>query len=150
MKKYLAAWFGVSLLVLLAGCATSEAHHTDPVPEQMTGKKHPVLYNLEVSNSGVFLFNLIPIYSGSPTEPNRRQYNTFNNDLSDEYMYEMLYKWAKYLGADEVEDIKLGETRHIGLYYSVFILWRRDRSATGCAVKLKKTQPSSPAKKLFE
>lgn len=139
-------------MVLLAGCATSEAKYSDPVPEQLTTKKHLVVANLEVSNSGIFLFDLIPIYSGSPSEPNRRQYNTFSDDLARDDMYVMLYKWAKFLGADEVEDVKISDTRHAGLYYTLFILWRQDRSATGSAVKLKKSdgKSDSKAKKFFE
>ena len=105
-----------------------------PAEGQTSSSGERVVANLEGSNWGIFLFYYIPLWSGNPNRPNRRDYVTCRNRIENKYTDMMLKGWAKQLKA-EVEDVEITESS-TG-FFSLWILWRRSQHATAVAVKKK-------------
>ena len=87
---------------------------------------------------------LMPVWSGSTTRPNRREYNMFSDRLHNRYMYPMLETRAKVLKADAVEDVVSRESS-TG-WWSLWILWRRTRFLSAVAVDKHAPNPADPGK----
>ena len=70
--------FALFLAIILTGCATVETSDV--------GGRHMVV----VSNSGWYLFNLIPIASGNPEKVNKVSCSLFSETATLENNYKML------------------------------------------------------------
>ena len=124
-------------LLLLCGCAvTSTVKHTNAAPGDVSASGKRAVAHLEGMNSGGYLFYYIPLWSGKENRPNRRDYDTFEHHLRPRDMRKMLKLYAKRLGADDVEDIKIS-TASTGVW-TLWIFWKRSIHATGTAVESKK------------
>ena len=140
-------WFFGALLVLFcAGCAhTSTLEWQEPAANQLSSRGNPVVQNVTAVNRGMYLFNLIPLWSGYPTRPNRHEYKVFQDTLDRANMRRMMDVHLDKWGADRVEDVEI-KTSSSGAF-SLWIIWRRTMTATGVAVKItgdnKKTGDSS-------
>ena len=121
-------------ILITAGCNTSVVTMLPPAEGQTSSSGERVVANLEGSNWGIFLFYYIPLWSGNPNRPNRRDYVTCRNRIENKYTDMMLKGWAKQLKA-EVEDVEITESS-TG-FFSLWILWRRSQHATAVAVKKK-------------
>ena len=132
-KRFFAVCAVAAALLTATGCVTSTVERMDPVPDQTSGSGRRVIANLKAVNNGVFLFYYIPIWTGAPGSPNRRDWDLFENKLRDKHMHRMLNNYAAKLKADGVEDVQLSEssTGMLGLW----IFWRRTRTATAVAVE---------------
>lgn len=135
----------LSALLLTAGCNTSMIRSTPPLPGQASASGRAVVGNIEASNTGLYLFYWLPVWSGSTTRPNRREYNMFSDRLHNRYMYPMLETRAKVLGGDGVEDI-LSRESSTG-WMTLWIFWRRTRFLSAVAVDRHAPKPAAASTK---
>lgn len=135
----------LSALLLTAGCNTSMIRSTPPLPGQASASGRAVVGNIEASNTGLYLFYWLPVWSGSTTRPNRREYNMFSDRLHNRYMYPMLETRAKVLGGDGVEDI-LSRESSTG-WMTLWIFWRRTRFLSAVAVDRHAPKPAAASSK---
>lgn len=130
MKKFM---FVLACLAV-GGCAeTSSLYWHKPAVGQISSQGNQVMWNLEAENRGMYLFNLIPLWSGYPTRPNRHEYKLMQNTLNRAQMRIMLDLYLEQLGADKVEDVEISETSSGA--FSLWIIWRRTMKADAVAVK---------------
>lgn len=136
MKRRITTALLAALVILgLAGCNTSTVTMLPPAEGQTSSSGAKVAANLEAENWGIFLFYGIPLWSGHAGSPNRREYVIFGNRVKEKYMDMMLRQWAKQMKAETIEDLEVRESS-TGLF-SLWILWRRNISATAVAVEKK-------------
>ncbi len=121
------------IVVFFAGCTTSQVSHLPAVAGQKSSTGREVVANLKGSNNGLFLFYYIPLWSGSVTRPNRRNYECFENQLRPKYLMRMLNARAEKLEATGIDDFTMTE-RSTG-FFTLWILWHREASASAVAVK---------------
>lgn len=141
MKHLISA---IAVLLLAAGCAhTSTLEWEKAAPGQVSSQGNSVVYNMKATNRGMFLFNCIPLWSGNVSGPNRHEYRLFQNKVTRPDIRRMLEIYLKKMNVDQVEDVEI-KTSSSGAF-SLWIVWRRNISATAVAVKrspnLKKTAP---------
>lgn len=86
--------FALFLAVILTGCATVET-------SDVGGRRMVV-----VSNSGWYLFNLIPIASGNPEKVNKVSCSLFSETATLENNYKILDDIIKSSGAKSVKSLK--------------------------------------------
>ncbi|MBS1368600.1 MAG: hypothetical protein HPZ91_01475 [Lentisphaeria bacterium] len=134
MKKSFVTAMLAAAILAGSGCNTSVVSSQPPVEGQTSSSGSRVVANLEGSNWGLFLFYYIPLWSGNPNRPNRRDYITCRNRIENKYTDGMLRTWAKQMKAD-AEDVQITDSS-TG-FFSLWILWRRSQSATAVAVRKK-------------
>ena len=123
----------LAAMLLLSGCVTSVCQFSAPAKEMKSSKGHEVVATLTGMNTGVFLFNVIPIWSGKPHRPNRMDYEFFEDLVDVNGMRRMFDKKAKLLKADGVEDFSYTESSS-GVW-TLWIFWKRAIRAEAVAVK---------------
>ncbi len=132
MRKKMMMAVLAAVILATAGCNTSTMTSTPAVEGQTSLSGAKAVANLEADNWGLFLFYWIPIWSGNPSRPNRRDYVMFGNRVQEKYMDAMLRSRAKKLKADAVEDVTIQEDS-TG-FFGLWIFWRRSMKAMGTAV----------------
>ena len=120
-------------VMLLSGCVTSVCQFSPPEPGMKSSKGHEVVATLRGMNTGVFLFNLLPVWSGEPRHPNRMDYEFFQDLVDVKGMRRMFDGKARLLKADGVEDFSYTESSS-GVW-TLWIFWKRDIRAEAVAVK---------------
>jgi hypothetical protein len=131
MKKIIC---GALLLLFACGCAhTSALDWTKPAPNQVSKEGNPVMWNVYAVNRGMYLFNLIPLWSGYPSRPNRHEYLIGQHKLTRGQMRRMLELNLDKWGADRIEDVEISSSSSGA--FSLWIIWRRTMQARGVAVK---------------
>lgn len=124
----------------IAGCVnTSMVEYHKPQPGEKSSSGREVVSHLEVYNTGVYLFNCLPVWSGSVYDPNVRRYRLFEDQINEWGVRRLLDTGAGKCGADRVDDIEF--TSDAQGAFSLWILWRRTVRGHGVAVK------NLPAKK---
>lgn len=134
-RKTMTAVLAAIMIVAATGCNTSTVTMLPPAEDQTGPSGAKAVANLEAENWGLFLFYGIPLWSGHSGSPNRREYVIFGNRVRPKDMDMMLRQRAKALKAGDVEDVKIKESS-TG-FFSLWILWRRNISATAVAVEKK-------------
>ncbi|MBE6356288.1 MAG: hypothetical protein E7058_04145 [Lentisphaerae bacterium] len=142
MKHFIAAF--AAMLLLAAGCAhTSTLEWEKAAPGRVSSKGNPVVYDMRATNRGMYLFNCIPLWSGNMSGPNRHEYRLLQNKLTRADMRRMFEVHREKMGFDHVEDVEIKSSSSGA--FSLWIVWRRNMSATAVAVKmasnLEKTEP---------
>ena len=131
MKKFIC---GTVLLLIACGCAhTSTLDWTKPEPNQLSKSGNPVVWNVHAVNRGMYLFNLIPLWSGYPTRPNRHEYLLGQHKLTRGQMRRMLEHNLDKWEADRIEDVEISSSSSGA--FSLWIIWCRTMQARGVAVK---------------
>ena len=128
-----AVFFLAAVLLGCGGCATSILTWR-PVTEtrySSTGKR--VLWDLQGSNKGFYLFYWIPVFCGDSNRPNRSDYDVFRHRINEKHAYVLLKSRLKPLKADAVDDVSV--TYQNNGWYGLGIVWVRSLSARGVAVK---------------
>lgn len=126
---------------LLCGCtvtSTVDCHPGEAGEVSQNGKL--VKWHLRGYNRGLYLFYGIPLWSGKPNRPNKRDFDTFQHHLRDCDMIELLDRRRDFLGAETLEDVQI---RHSSSgWWSLWILWHRSSSgsAVACGGKESKEQ----------
>ena len=120
-------------MLVLSGCVTSVCQFSAPEKGMKSRKGHEVVATLTGLNTGVFLFNVIPVWSGKPHRPNRMDYEFFEDLVDANGMRRMFDKKAKLLKADGVEDFSYTESSS-GVW-TLWIFWKRAIRAEAVAVK---------------
>ena len=144
MKKFSQIFFVLAVLVLFCGCVrTSTLEWVKPAPDTVSSSGKPVVWHLKARNCGLYLFNVIPIWSGKVSSPNRKDYELWLDMVNYWDMRRLLDRELKRLGADEVEDISM-KSYSTGAW-GLWIFWKRSMTADAVAVK----NPSK-AKKMTE
>ena len=131
MKK---AFLGAALAFFLCGCTTSAIKVSAPLPDQMSSAGHPVAANVQGVINGAYLFYFIPLWSGFPWAPNERDYETFKNFVTPQYMIRMMEHYRDRHKYRAVEDLEIRESATGA--WGLWIVWRR--SVTGRAVMVGK------------
>ncbi|MDD3885408.1 MAG: hypothetical protein PHI35_00870 [Victivallaceae bacterium] len=134
MKHNLIAVAALMLLLLIsAGCTTSTISETKFSHGETAPSGRELVANIKGSNTGLFLFYYLPIWSGSYTKPNRRDYDFWENQLRFKHMDMMLRRRAEKLGADDIENMRISENS--SGFWSLWILWKRNIMASADAVR---------------
>lgn len=139
MKKSMFNW-GASLSAalvcgaILCGCCHSEVA-TDPInagPAQV-GTMVPAASG-QARNSGYYLFNLWPLYTGHPEKYNRHDYHAFYDDIKPEVNSGMLLQaMRKLYGVEKLAQVEHSESS-VG-FFSLWIVWRRHITTTAIGLK---------------
>ena len=143
MKKYIAKKFFIELAAvisaaLFAGCSHSQVF-TEPLSANTPAPAgmQAVAYG-RAQNSGYYLFNVIPLHTGHPYHPNRKDYRAWNDDITPEVNAGMLlYSMKRLYDAEKLVDVEHQESSWG--YFSLWIVWRKTISTT--ATGLKKLKP---------
>ena len=123
-----------SAIVLLNGCVrTSTLEWIKPDQQIYSSSGKPVLWHLKARNCGLYLFNVIPIWSGKVNYPNRKDYELWQDMVNYWDMRRLLDRELKRLGADGVEDIKMNS--YSSGAWGLWIFWKKSMTATAVAVK---------------
>ncbi|MBQ9088489.1 MAG: hypothetical protein IJY46_06890 [Lentisphaeria bacterium] len=132
MKKI---WlFAVAAILSGGGCVrTSTLEWSKPVPGAVSSSGTPVVWQLKARNCGVYLFNVVPIWSGKESRPNRKDYRIGQDRVNEWDMRRLLDSQLHKLGADRVEDIKMSS--YSSGAWGLWIFWKKSMVATGLAVK---------------
>lgn len=132
MKKI---WlFAVAAILSGGGCVrTSTLEWSKPVPGAVSSSGTPVVWQLKARNCGVYLFNVVPIWSGKESRPNRKDYRIGQDRVNEWDMRRLLDSQLNKLGADRVEDIKMSS--YSSGAWGLWIFWKKSMVATGLAVK---------------
>ena len=109
--------------LLLAGCATSTWRITPAAPGRVAKSGKHVAFSVEGMNSGVYLFYYIPLWSGSPTNPNENRVDTFRHQVDDKSLFRMFDTANKRMRTDGVEEIVI-DHRSVGVW-TLWIFWKR-------------------------
>ncbi|MCQ2378175.1 MAG: hypothetical protein MJ016_03060 [Victivallaceae bacterium] len=127
MKKTLVC---IAAALLLCGCTTSAIKLSPPLPDQKSSAGHPVAANVQGVINGAYLFYFIPLWSGFPWAPNERDYETFKNFVTPQYMIRMMEYYRDRHKYKKVEDLEIKESSSGA--WGLWIVWRR--SVSGRAV----------------
>ena len=127
------ALFLAALLMLCGGCATSLLTWRPVKEERFSSSGNRVLWDLQGSNKGFYLFYWIPIFCGDSDCPNRSDYDIFQHRINEKHAYVLLSSRLKPLNADAVDDVSV--TCQANGWYGLGIIWVRSLSARGVAVK---------------
>lgn len=130
MKKSL---FLLSLLLLCAGCTTSVCRHYKLEPDSRSSSGRIAVAGIRGQNTGCYLFNSLPVWSGKPHRPNEKKWSMWRDYVRKRDLRKMFAVRAKQLGADDIEDFTVTE-KSSGLW-SLGIVWTRTLSGQCVAVK---------------
>ena len=108
---------------LLAGCASSTWRITPAAQGRKSKNGKHVAFSIEGMNSGVYLFYYIPLWSGSPTNPNENRIGMFRDRVNDKAIFLMFDEANKRMNTDGVEEISV-DHRSVGVW-TLWILWKR-------------------------
>ncbi len=132
MKKG-AVSFLAAVLLVCGGCATSLLSWRPAEGTRCSSSGDRVLWDLQGSNKGFYLFYWITIFCGDSNRPNRSDYDVFRHRINEKHAYVLLRSRLKPLKADAVEDVSV--TFQSNGWYGLGIVWVRSLSARGVAVK---------------
>ena len=125
----------ILLALFCAGCAhTSTLQWEKAAPGARSSSGNQAMWHLTAANRGMFLFNLIPLWSGYPSRPNRHEYKLLQNALHRSDLRRTLDVYLEELGADKVEDVEFVSSSSGA--FSLWIIWRRTAVARAVAVKV--------------
>lgn len=129
MSKILPLLVLAATVLLLSGCVgpTSQAKAFAPQPGEKAPDGRPLLARVEVDNRGVFLFDLIPIWSGYPYHTNLRRFEMFKNYVKAGYLNEMLDAERHRLKGEGFTLPEYSESS--SGWYTLGIFWTRSMSA---------------------
>ena len=130
-----------SSFLLPSGCVTSTFRMTDPEPGQLSSEGHAIRKVLHGMNTGVYLFYWIPLWSGKPRRPNRREYDLFEHQVDWKAMRRMFDKANRRLKGDAIEDFSCRESSSGA--FGLWIVWKRAVRAQALCVTWKKKAENS-------
>ena len=130
MKKCL---FLLCLILLCSGCTTSVCRHYKVAPESLSSSGRIAVAGIRGQNTGCYLFNFIPVWSGKPHRPNEKKWSMWRDYVRKRDIRKMFAVRARQLGADDIEDFSVTEESS-GLW-SLRIIWTRTISGQCVAVK---------------
>ena len=149
MKKYFKRQIAALLsagaaAVMLSACSHSQVF-TEPLQANTPAPAgmQAVAYG-RAQNSGSYLFNMIPLHTGHPYHPNRKDYRAWNDDITPEVNAGMLLNSMKRLyDAEKLTDVEHRESSWG--YFSLWIIWRKTISTTATGLKKLKTPKNKKA-----
>ncbi|MBE6368197.1 MAG: hypothetical protein E7052_09875 [Lentisphaerae bacterium] len=155
-KFYLPVFLLTSVVIagLLSGCCHAEVF-TEPCLEKRPAADADGMVPVgsgRAYNSGYYLFNVWPLYTGHPGNYNRKDYHSFQDDIQPSRNASMLLReLQKKYKAEKLSDIE--HTESSWGYFSLWIVWRKTicTSATGMrsAAAIKKSKSSAKRKNKF-
>ena len=110
-------------VLLLGGCAASTWRITPAPPGRLSKSGKHVAFSIEGMNSGVYLFYYIPLWSGSPTNPNENRIGVFRHRVNDKAIFRMFDEANSRMHTSGVEDI-VTDHRSVGVW-TLWIFWKR-------------------------
>jgi hypothetical protein len=121
------------LLLILCGCMGGTSIVTvEQVPAGTEYQNRKVLGIIQAENRGMYLFGVIPIWSGKPHQPNYRKFTMFRNYLRAGYMDQMLMDEARRMKAEKV--VVSNSSTHSSGWFSLWIVWNSQYHAEGIAL----------------
>ena len=134
MKKTTLIFLFGFAVIFAGGCVrTSTLEWIKPEQQICSSTGKPVVWHLKARNCGLYLFNVIPIWSGKVDYPNRKDYELWQDMVNYWDMRRLLDRELKRLGADEVEDISMKS--YSSGAWGLWIFWKKSMTATAVAVK---------------
>jgi hypothetical protein len=134
MKKYVMLLSAAVVAAVVSGCVrTSTLEWLPAEPGEISSSGREIAYHLKARNCGLYIFNTLPVWSGSTTRPNRREYTMWKDGVNEWDMRRLLDSQLHKLGADRVEDIKMSS--YSSGAWGLWIFWKKSMVATGLAVK---------------
>lgn len=118
----------------VSGCVnTSMVEYHQPQAGEKSRSGKTVVSHLEVFNTGVYLFNRFPVWSGSVYYPNVRRYRLFEDQINEWGLRRLMDTGVRMCGAESVEDVEF--TSDATGAFTLWIFWRRTVRGHGIAVK---------------
>ena len=134
--QYIFILGAVFMAAMLSGCchATVSARTLD---KEMQSKRidnlQPIAYG-EASNTGYYLFNTWPIYTGDPTEYNRKEYHSLYDDIKPGRNASMLLNaMQKKFNVKQLAQIEHHESSWG--WFSLWIVWRKNIRTTAIGLR---------------
>ncbi|MBN1421682.1 MAG: hypothetical protein JXP34_23110 [Planctomycetes bacterium] len=138
--SYRSAPFILVAAGLLSGCSHVEVAGVEHLNGQTLSGEGRTIAHLNASSWGIYLFNWIPIVSGSRTTPGH--YTFFQDTATVEDTVALLTSKARDLGADRTTDLQ-SLTDSWWQQWSL-IFWMRAAYASGNAIATGAPASSSP------
>ncbi len=133
MQFKVVSLFVVLVLFSLAGCCHVQIF-TEPAVGNAADSGYQVVADGTVQNSGYYLFNKYPLYTGHPDHPNRKDYHTFCDDIRPEVNSAILLSaMKKQYKAEKLSNVEHFENS-FG-YFSLWLVWRKSIITTANGVK---------------
>ena len=134
MRKISISISALIAVLFVSGCVKTSTLEWQPAEVgSVSSSGKPAAYYLTARNCGVYLFNVVPVWSGKVTRPNRKDYELFQDMVNYWDMRRLLDCEIHRLGAVAVEDIKMSS--HSSGMLGLWIFWKKSMIATGVAVK---------------
>ena len=119
---------------VLSGCCHAETF-VEKIPTNIPPRNgmQPVAVG-KAYNSGYYLFNTWPIYTGDPVKFDSKDYHSFHDDIRPDRNANMLLRsMQKRFKAEKLVDVE-HSTSSWG-YFSLWIIWRKTISTSAVGVK---------------
>ena len=134
MKKYLMLLSGLLAAVAVSGCVrTSTLEWIPAQPGEVSSSGKEIAYHLKARNCGLFIFNTVPVWSGSVTRPNRKEYTMWADRVNEWDMRRLLNSQNKNLEIISIEDVRM-DSWSTGAW-TLWIFWKKSMTANAVAVK---------------
>ena len=150
MKKYLKGQISALLIAGTAAIVLSACSHSQVFTEPLDANTpapagmQAVAYG-RAQNSGYYLFNVLPLHTGHPYHPNRKDYRAWHDDVNPEVNAGMLlYSMKQLYGAEQLADVEHQESSWG--YFSLWIVWRKTIYTTATGLKVIKPKKSKAKK----
>lgn len=151
MKKYLKRQISALLIAGTAAIVLSACSHSQVFTEPLDANTpapagmQAVAYG-RAQNSGYYLFNVLPLHTGHPYHPNRKDYRAWHDDIKPEVNAgTLLYSMKSLYDAEELADVEHQESSWG--YFSLWILWRKTITTTAVGLKTIKNKKPKTQKK---
>ena len=118
-------------LIVIEGCSSCEVSTQFNSQEVTSSSYGKPIAHIWAKNYGYYLFNIIPLVSGNPYNPNKMLF--FTNNVEPQYSVEILTKKATSLGASKV--VNITSTKYESGACTMFIFWYRGAQSSGTAVE---------------
>lgn len=134
MKKYVMLLSAAVVAAVVSGCVrTSTLEWLPAQPGEISSSGREIAYHLKARNCGLYIFNILPVWSGSVTRPNRKDYTMWKDGINEWDMRRLLNSQNKNLEIIGIEDVKM-DSWSTGAW-TLWIFWKKSMTATAVAVK---------------
>ena len=136
IKLFILSASVVAFSAILSGCCHAEVKMT-PVSNDISSRRIDKLQPVAVGeayNTGYYLFNIWPIYSGNPEQYNRKDYHSFFDDINKGRNSSLLLNaMQRQYKVERLHDVEHQETS--SGYFSLWIVWRKNIRTTALGLK---------------
>ena len=134
--QYILILAAAGITMFLSGCCNAVVYTREAdaqMQERRVDNLQPIATG-EASNSGYYLFNTWPIYTGNPEQYNRKDYHSFFDDINKGRNSSLLLNaMQRQYKVERLHDVEHQETS--SGYFSLWIVWRKNIRTTALGLK---------------